>query len=323
MSMKKHTSKHLNRLATLIAEKQRQIIEEWKVLACKLPGAQHLDEPLLLDHLPQLLHELSSSLTEAQSVSLLEMRAHDSAKEHGAVRFKLGFDIEQVIAEFGLLRDVIQQFAEASGVDISGEVNRTVNRVIDKAIAGSVQMYVQQQAGEVERKRREYLSFLVHDLKTPIAAIATATHVIDQQLASEPRPYVVTAKMVEILRCNTSGLNNRVMEIINEESRLLALATEADPLPLELNNIDLWPIVERLKDDCQSIAESQGNTIRNDVPDGLRICADPDLLIDLLQNLLSNALKYTKNGEIVIEGTENVDSVVVLVRRSEEHTSEL
>ena len=145
MSMKKHTSKHLNRLATLIAEKQRQIIEEWKVLACKLPGAQHLDEPLLLDHLPQLLHELSSSLTEAQSVSLLEMRAHDSAKEHGAVRFKLGFDIEQVIAEFGLLRDVIQQFAEASGVDISGEVNRTVNRVIDKAIAGSVQMYVQQQ----------------------------------------------------------------------------------------------------------------------------------------------------------------------------------
>ena len=310
----KHTRKHLNRLATLIPEKQRQIVEEWKAVACKLPGAQHLDEPLLLDHLPQVLQELSWSLTQAQSVSILEMKAHVSAKEHGAVRFKLGFDIEQVIAEFGLLRDVIQQFAEANGVDISGEVNRTVNRVIDKAIAGSVQMYVQQQAGEVERKRREYLSFLVHDLKTPIAAIATATHVIDQQLASEPRPYVVTAKMVEILRRNTSGLNNRVMEIINEESRLLALATEADPLPLELNNIDLWPIVERLKDDCQSIAESQGNTIRNEVPHSLQICADPDLLMELLLNLLSNALKYTTKGEIVIGGSENPDSVAVLVR---------
>jgi len=314
MTMKRHTTEHLSRLATLIADNQARIIKEWKATARKLPRAQHLDEPLLLDHMPQLLHDLSSSLTEAQSVSILEMRAHDSAKEHGAIRLKLGFDIEQVIAEFGLLRDVIQHFAEAEGVNISSEVNRTVNRVIDKAVAVSLQTYVQQQAEEVERKRREYLSFLVHDLKTPIAAMATATHVIDQQLGTEAAPYVITTKMLEILRRNATGLTNRVMEIINEESRLIALTTEARPLPLDVREVDLWPIVERLRDDCQSIAESQGDTIRNDVPLELPICADPDLLMELLQNLLSNALKYTTNGEIVIGGTEKPNSVIVLVR---------
>src|SRR5262245_36480076 len=129
-------NEHLSHLATLIAGRQNEILDRWKILAFKLPGAKHLNDPLLVDHMPQLLKDLSSTLIMAgQSVSILEMDAHKSAMEHGAIRFELGFDVEEVIAEFGLLRDVIQQFAEANGVIISGEVNRTVNRVVDKAIA--------------------------------------------------------------------------------------------------------------------------------------------------------------------------------------------
>ena len=154
-------SGHLSRLSTLIAKSRNEIIDQWKVVARNLPRAKHLDEPLLLGHMAQLLHELSAALTETQGLSILEMRVHKSAAEHGAIRFQLGFDVEQVIAEFGLLRDVIQQFGEAHGVNISGEVNRTVNRSLDKAIASSLQTYVRQQAEDIERKRQEYLSFLV------------------------------------------------------------------------------------------------------------------------------------------------------------------
>src|SRR5262245_21027759 len=96
---------------------------QWKEAARKLPGAEHLDEPLLVDHMPQLLHEVSSALTEAPNLSILEIRSQKSAAEHGAVRFQLGFDVEEVIAEFGLLRDVLQRFAELHDVNISGEVN--------------------------------------------------------------------------------------------------------------------------------------------------------------------------------------------------------
>src|SRR5688572_1282360 len=133
---------NLSHLSNLIQERKEAIISPWKEAACKLPRAQHLDEPLLIDHMPNFLEELSSALREAETMSILEMRAQKSAAEHGVARFKLGFDIEEVIAEFGLLRDVIQQFAEQEGVDISGEVNRTVNRVIDKAIASSLKTYV-------------------------------------------------------------------------------------------------------------------------------------------------------------------------------------
>jgi len=306
-------NEHLSRLSILITENQNQLIGHWQVVVCKLPGAQRLDEPLLRDHMPQLLNELSSALTEAANISLLEMRAHRSAAEHGAIRFKLGFDVEQVIAEFGILRDIIQEFAEAHGVNISRDVNRTVNRVIDKAIAGSLQTYVRQQAGEVERKRQEYLSFIVHDLKTPISAIAAATYLIDQNLESGREPSIIR-NMVDIVDRNTTRLNNRVMEIINEESRLQALTGETPALQLQLRDVDLWPLVERVKNDCQSIADSRQDTIRNQVPFDLRIYADPQLFVELLQNLLSNALKYTSNGEIVVGGTQTPDSVVCWVR---------
>ena len=95
----------------------------------------------------------------------------------------IGQHPDEIIAEFGLLRDVIQRFAEVHHVNISGEVNRKVNQVIDKAIASSLQTYVRQQAESGEQKRQQYLSFLVHDLRTPISALVTATNVIDQSLA--------------------------------------------------------------------------------------------------------------------------------------------
>jgi two-component system phosphate regulon sensor histidine kinase PhoR len=236
-----------------------------------------------------------------------------SAQEHGAVRFRLGFDIEQVIAEFGLLRDVIQQFAELNYVNISGEVNRTVNRVIDKAIASSLKTYVQQQTDEVERKRQEHLSFIVHDLKTPISAMATATHVLGEVL-KELQPPAVTNKMLEILGRNATELSNRVLKIINEETHLQALSAETAEIRLDFREIDLWPIVETLKNDRQLLASSRGNTIRNEVPQDLRLCADSELLMELLKNLLSNALKYTDNGEVIFGATRQPNSTICWVR---------
>jgi two-component system phosphate regulon sensor histidine kinase PhoR len=307
-------NEELSRLAMLIGERRDDIITQWKIAACQLPKAKELDEPLLLDHMPQLLEELSSALFEAQRLSIVEMREQSNAAEHGAIRFRLGFDVEEVIAEFGILRDIIQRFAEAQLVNISGEVNRTANRVVDKAIASSLETYVRQQAEEVERKRQEYLSFIVHDLKTPISAMATAAQIIDQSVGSELQGSLVARKMLDVLRRNATRLNRRVMEILNEESRLHALIAEQPELRLDIHDVDLWPIAEQLKNDCQSIAESRKTTIRNEVPLDLRMSADPDLLIELLQNLVSNALKHTLNGEVIIGGEDHGDSVVCFVR---------
>ena len=144
--------------------------------------------------------------------------------------------------------------------------------------------------------------------------MATATYVHDHELREDDPSDAVLGKMVSILRRNASRLNKRVLEIINEQSRLQVLTADSPDLPLERRDIDLWPIVVRLKHDCQSIADAQRNTIRNEVPPALRLYADPDLVVEVLQNLLSNALKYTTDGEIVIGGEENDTSTVCWIK---------
>jgi signal transduction histidine kinase len=104
------------------------------------------------------------------------------------------------------------------------------------------------------------------------------------------------------------------MEIINEENRLQSLIGEAPRLKIDIREIDVWPIAERLVRDCQPIAESRGTRIHNQVPSNLRVNADTELMTEIFQNLVSNALKYTNNGEIVIGGEDSPNWVVFWVR---------
>lgn len=137
------------------------------------------------------------------------------------------------------MRDVIQQFAEAHAVNISSDVNGTVNRVIDKGISDSLETYIQQQTEEAARSRQDYLAFVIHDLKTPISAVATASQIIDQKLSGEIARLPITAKMLDIVRRNVVQLNKRVMGILGEESRLHALTADVPELLMDVRNIDL------------------------------------------------------------------------------------
>jgi signal transduction histidine kinase len=303
----------LSRLATIIEQKSNYLIDRWRAGVANLPRARRLEGPVLVDHIPQLLSELSAALTHAQTLSLIELRGHKTPVEHGASRFQLGFDVEEVVAEFNLLREILQEFAEENGINISGEVNYTINRLVDKAIAGSLETYLRLQSEEEERQRRQHLAFIVHDLKTPITAIATGIHVIEERIHSGKGQPSFTG-LFHLIRRNADRLNQLVMEIINRESRLYALTTNAPQLQLDIREIDLWPFAERLKQECQTIADSKNTKIRNEVPHNLRIRADSDLLMGLLQNLLSNALKHTQNGEVRIGAADQSDSVVFWVR---------
>jgi signal transduction histidine kinase len=241
----------LKRLADIITDHQQQIIDDWKSKARELPRARYLDEPLLVDHMPDLLKELSTALVAAPNLSLFEISAHSSRK-HGESRFALGFDVEQVLAEYNLLRETLQRFAEDHGISITGDVNYTINRVIDKAIAVSLATYVRQKTEEADRQRRENLSFIIHDLKTPLFAIKTSAEIIEENLSPDTRASVVGA-MLDLLRRNAQRLNEMVMKIITRETRLLALTGDYPHLQIAKTEIDLWPIAEKYTDNGEIV----------------------------------------------------------------------
>jgi two-component system phosphate regulon sensor histidine kinase PhoR len=288
---------HLKKFATVIHEHRDELLKAWRERVRLLPAARNLDTPALNDHIPHLFDELTQELMAGGTESLLDLQLHDSPKIHGGLRLRAGFDIVEVVAEYNMLRELLSNLAEAQNIDISGDANRILNRVVDRAIALAVDTYAKEKALEIQQRREEHLSFLIHDLKTPLSAIHAAGRILETSLADEARSGKV-GKMLDIVRRNALRLNALITSASQEQYNLAA--STAEDLKVAHSEFDLWPLVQGMIWDLRALIENVPVQLVNTVPENCIVYADPVLITQVFQNLLSNAIKYTSAGEITV-----------------------
>ena len=293
---------NLNKLADLITQERQTLLSQWRIQVRELASARHLDIPTLNDHMPSLLDELATELKLNSESTIPEVLLEDSPPAHGLQRLQEAFDIAEVVAEYNILRGCIHDLATENGINLQGKPFHVVNRVFDHAIGLALETYATQQALEVKQRRQEYLAFVAHDLRTPLFAISLTGRVLEQSLPK--RGYGEdAAQMLKSLRRSVQQLEGLVQKVLEENTHL-----EADKgIHLERRLFDLWPLVERLRDDFALVAESAGTQIVNRVPDDLVVYADASLLQRILQNLVTNAVKYAPNGVVTIGAKDLVD----------------
>ena len=293
---------NLNKLADLIKQERQTLLSQWRLQVRELASARHLDIPTLNDHMPSLLDELATELKLNSESTIPEVLLEDSPPAHGLQRLQEAFDIVEVVAEYNILRGCLHDLATENGINLQGKPFHVVNRVFDHAIGLALETYATQQALEVKQRRQEYLAFVAHDLRTPLFAISLTGRVLEQSLPK--RGYGEdAAQMLKSLRRSVQQLEGLVQNVLEENTHL-----EADKgIHLERRLFDLWPLVERLRDDLALVAESGGTQIINNVPDDLVVYADASLLQRILQNLVTNAMKYAPNGVVTIGAKDRVD----------------
>lgn len=289
----------LDKLAALIRQERESLLEQWRDDVRHIPGARDLDTPTLNDHIPDLLEELATTLQAEQDETMLEAHMDLHPKAHGLQRLRDGFDIVEVVAEYNVLRSALQDLAEMHGLVLQGRAGHIVNRVLDEAIGAAVDAYARQQAIELQQRRQEHLSFVAHDLRTPIVAISIASEILERNLPADAQGEE-TSLMLNALQRNVKRLDGLVTKVIQEEKNL----NMDEALQVERRECDLWPIVHDLIRSLSPLAEAAGTEIRNRVSIRLVVFADAGLLTQVFQNLISNAIDYTPNGEIVIEAKE-------------------
>ncbi len=291
----------LNQLAALIARSRDALLARWRNQVRELPSAKHLDTPTLNDHIPDLLTELAEALKKNSNQTIPEALVEESAQTHGKQRLADGFDIEEVVAEYNILRGCIHDLATENGIALQGRPFHVMNRVFDLAIGVALQTYSSQRALEVRQKREEYLAFVAHDLQTPLFAISLAGRVLENRL---PKLGFTpdSAQMLKTLRRSVQQLEGLVRKVREENLNLGNLDDLQDGggIKLERREFDLWPLVESLIEEIQPLADSAKARLVNQVPDDLMAFADAGLLKRVFQNLVSNAIRYTHSGEIVI-----------------------
>jgi two-component system, OmpR family, phosphate regulon sensor histidine kinase PhoR len=283
-------------LAALIRQERAVLLSRWREQIKQLPSAKHLDTPTLNDHIPALLDELAVALQSQSDQTIAEALVEGSPPAHGLQRLEEAFDIEEVVAEYNILRDCIHDLAQKKGLVLQGEPFHILNRVLDQAIGLAVQAYATQQALDVQRRREEYLAFVAHDLRTPLNAISLAARVL-QETVTGGNDRAEVAQMLSSLSRNVQHLQKLVETIIQENTNL---KTETG-IKLERREFDLWPLVEALIHDLRPVAGTGSTRLINNVPQDLVVYADATLLRRVFQNLIANAIKVTPRGQVVIE----------------------
>jgi two-component system phosphate regulon sensor histidine kinase PhoR len=290
----------LQTLAHLVKKDRDVLLVHWRLQVRELPSARHLDIPTLNDHIPSLLDELAAALETSPEQTIPETLAEASPPAHGLQRLKDAFDIEEVVAEYNILRGCIHDLATEHGVNLQGRPFHVVNRVFDHAIGQALQTYATQRALEVQQRREEYLAFVVHDLRTPLFAISLTGRVLERTLPKQALGEDA-ARMLKSLRRNVQQLEGLVRKVLEENTNL---QTDAG-VRLERRWFDLWPMVEALVDDLHAVANTAQTQVLNRVPDDLVLFADAGLLQRVLQNLIANAIKFTPSGEVIVGAQAN------------------
>ena len=231
----------LDKLAALVRQECQALLSRWRQQVRELPSARHLDVPTLNDHMPGVLGELFKALESHSDQTIPESLCDTSSPAHGLQRVQDAFDIEEVVAEYNILRGCIHDLADDNGLSLQGKPFHILNRVFDHAIGVALQAYATQRALEVQRRREEYLAFVAHDLRTPLNAISLAGKVLELTLAQRGTS-AETAQMLKALRRNVRHLEGLVGKVLEENTNL---QTEIG-LKVERREFDLWPLVEGL-----------------------------------------------------------------------------
>ncbi len=286
----------LNELARLIEHERDALLAEWRAQVRALPAARDLDVPTLNDHIPHLLAELATALRAGPDETIAEALLDGSPPAHGLQRVKDAFDIEEVVAEYNILRGCIHDLAERNGLSMQGKPFHVLNRVLDGAIGLAVRSFASQKALEVQHRREEYLAFVAHDLRTPLSAISLTARVLELLLARDRSETPETTQKFKTLNRNVQHLQDLIGKVLLENTNL---ETEVG-VQLERRRFDLWPLVEALIHDLHPVAGTDSTRLVNAIPEDFVVYADASLLRRVFQNLIANAISYTPRGEVVI-----------------------
>lgn len=142
-------------------------------------------------------------------------------------------------------------------------------------------------AEENEKKKDELIVYLAHDIKTPLTVVIGYLSLLDE---IEDMPLEQRKKYIE-LALNKSY---RLEELINELFDIARFNSEK--IILEKEELNLNMMLEQIIDDFFPILKEINKNINLNTSDNISIYADPDKLSRVFNNLIKNAINYSKEN---------------------------
>jgi signal transduction histidine kinase len=145
---------------------------------------------------------------------------------------------------------------------------------------------------QLDRTKEEFFAMISHELRSPLTSIVEATHLLRDEVAGP-----MTAKQARLAAIIASS-SDRLLRLVNrilEVSRL-----RAGVLPLAREAVDVAHAVDRALEELRPQAEEGGVTLgREQVGTDFTLVGDEERLVQVIVNLLANAVRFTPRGGTV------------------------
>ncbi len=160
---------------------------------------------------------------------------------------------------------------------------------------------------ELNAQKDKFFSIIAHDLRSPFNSIIGYSELLLEQVRMED--YDGIDKFAGII----TKSSKQAMDLL---SNLLEWAySQTGKMAFDQEQIVLNTLIKKGLLLFDNIAAQKSITIKNDVPESLIIFADKSMISTVIRNLISNAIKFTREGgEVVVSARQNPEEVQVSVK---------
>ena len=301
----------------MLADKTDTILKNWIEavrLDRKIESADTLPHSAIENHIPHLLEAMVTVLSQYQNSDIKVIIK--ASLDHGFLRAEQGYDPAEVAREYHLLRQVI--FANLEAELLTGTTAevfrafRLIDGVVDEAIAQCFKSYVAQRFRELQQIQtqlkltnqelnrlvsvnQENLSYLAHELKTPLNSIIGYSELFLRKGKGQDEIKDTLRGIEHIERVLRNG--RQLLRLINDALELSR--ADAGKIKLHLQQTNVESVINTVVEMMQPMADAKGLklAVATDCAPK-QVIADGQRLQQIVTNLLSNAIRYTESGSI-------------------------
>lgn len=157
----------------------------------------------------------------------------------------------------------------------------------------------------MQRTRSDFISTVSHELKTPMVMLTGYSEALLDDVVTDPKE---VKEMISVIKDESERMNHMVNELLQLQQ------LEQGQSSLNISSYNVLDLFKQIEKTFSLEIESNGLNLVIDVEESLESLFDYDKMIQVLVNLVDNAIRYTREGdEIRFTGREEADEIVLII----------
>ena len=193
--------------------------------------------------------------------------------------------------------------------ELAGDFNQMSQQIKEnmEALSDSYEKLYQANLSlrELDKLKSQFIANVSHELKSPLTAIVGYTeYLLDGKMGPISQPQ---QKGLEVIRRNLKKLTHQIVELVDITS------IEAGHLALNETLFEIKPLLEEAASNYRAEAHKKKLKILVSSPGNLRVRGDRDRIMQVMDNLVENALKFSQSGSITLNAEAVSQKVLISV----------